>query len=398
MRKGLSCVDGVVRKTDGERIIFCSTMEGASWGGSEELWSRTAKELVSQGYEVSASIPEETSLHPCVRSLAENGIDLWLRSRWYSLRRHPVRRVAARRVGVLVYEVAQLLRRRPPTIVVFSDGGPLPPIGLLEFAVEQNIPFVTIGHANSDGNWLPDAIAGRYRRVLKSALRCYFVSHANLQLTEKHIGTTLDNAEVVWNPVNLPVGTVPTWPEGGSDGPINFACVGRLHPQAKGQDILLQALACDTWRDRRWQLSFYGEGPMRDGLERLSQKLGIADRVSFGGFVPTVKIWSTNHVLVMPSRYEGLPLAIVEAMLCGRPVIATDVAGHAEIIDDNNTGFLADAPTVGSVRDALERFWIRRRDAEVIGKAGALRIRQLMPADPIRIFSEKLKVLAELTT
>jgi glycosyltransferase involved in cell wall biosynthesis len=398
MRKGVSFGDGMVRKTDDERIIFCSTMEGASWGGSEELWSRTAKVLASQGYPVSASIPEAAALHPCVRDLAENGIDLWPRSQCYSLRQHPIRRVAARQVGVLVYEVARLLRRRPPAVVVFSDGGPLPSIGLLEFAVEHNIPFITIGHANSDGNWLPDAIADRYRRVLKSALRCYFVSHANLQLTETHIGGTLDNAEVVWNPVNLPNGVAPAWPEVGSDGSINFACVGRLQPQSKGQDILLQALAGELWRDRRWQLSFYGEGPMRDGLERLSQKLGIADRVSFAGFVPTDQIWATNHVLVMPSRYEGLPLAIVEAMLCGRPVIATDVAGHAEVIDDDNTGFLADAPTVGSVRLALERFWARRGDAEAIGRAGALRIRQLMPVDPIRVFSEKLKLLAGLST
>lgn len=58
----------------------------------------------------------------------------------------------------------------------------------------------------------------------------------------------------------------------------------------------------------------------------------------------------------MPSRFEGLPLAMVEAMLCARPVVATDVAGHAEIIEDGVTGFLADAPTAGSMAAALERF------------------------------------------
>jgi glycosyltransferase involved in cell wall biosynthesis len=87
---------------------------------------------------------------------------------------------------------------------------------------------------------------------------------------------------------------------------------------------------------------------------------------------------------------------MVEAMLCARPVLATDIAGHREIIEDGVTGFLADAPTAASISAALERFWERREDAEAIGKAGALRIRQTVPPDPIRVFSEKLRNIAEL--
>lgn len=133
---------------------------------------------------------------------------------------------------------------------------------------------------------------------------------------------------------------------------------------------------------------------MRQVLERLSQKLGLTDRVVFAGFSSVEEIWATNHVLVMPSRYEGLPLAMVEAMLCARPVVATDVAGHAEIVEDGVTGFLAVAPTVSSMSAALERFWNRRSEAEEIGRAGAHRIRQLVQQDPVRVFSDKLSQLA----
>jgi glycosyltransferase involved in cell wall biosynthesis len=134
---------------------------------------------------------------------------------------------------------------------------------------------------------------------------------------------------------------------------------------------------------------------MREGLIRLAKHLGISDRVVFAGYKPVEQIWASNHVLVMPSRFEGLPLAIVEAMLCGRPVVATDVAGHAEVMEDGLTGFLADSPTVGSVARALERFWLRRHEAEEIGKAGAGRIRQLVPPDPARVFAQKLKQLIQ---
>jgi glycosyltransferase involved in cell wall biosynthesis len=133
---------------------------------------------------------------------------------------------------------------------------------------------------------------------------------------------------------------------------------------------------------------------MRNGLERLAQRLGLADRVVFAGYRAVDEIWASNHVLVMPSRFEGLPLAMVEAMLCGRPVVATDVAGHSEIMEDGVTGFLADAPTPSSMANALERFWARRAEAEEIGIAAAKRIRQLVPSDPVRIFSDKIKEIA----
>ena len=94
----------------------------------------------------------------------------------------------------------------------------------------------------------------------------------------------------------------------------------------------------------------------------------------------------------MPSRIEGLPLTLVEAMLCGRPVVATRVAG-AELIEDGITGFLAEAPTVGSVGEALERFWARREEAREIGAMAARKIRDLVPADPPRVFADKLKKL-----
>ena len=53
----------------------------------------------------------------------------------------------------------------------------------------------------------------------------------------------------------------------------------------------------------------------------------------FAGHRPVEEIWASNHVLVMPSRAEGFPLAIVEAMLCARPVLASDVAGNSEIVE-----------------------------------------------------------------
>ena len=111
-----------------------------------------------------------------------------------------------------------------------------------------------------------------------------------------------------------------------------------------------------AWVNRPWHLSFYGEGPMRDTLERLTNRLGLSNRVTFAGHRTVEEIWSANQVLVMPSRCEGLSLAMVEAMLCGRPILATDVGGNSEIILDGVTGLLAGAPSVPTLAQGLRDF------------------------------------------
>jgi glycosyltransferase involved in cell wall biosynthesis len=378
------------------RILFVSTHFGTPWGGSEELWSRTALDLVAQGFPVSASVVKWSPPHRRTLDLVERGIEVWFRPERYPgpypMWRRAWRKLTAQHKSPTTMEVQRLVTARPPDIVVISNGGPFPEtIDLLELCVSRRLPFVTIGQANGDNWWVDDPDAERYRIALAAALRCYFVSKANLKLAEKQIGCELSNAEVVWNPVNIDLHAIPAWPQMGQDGELRLACVARLDPPTKGQDILFEVLARPAWATRRWRLHLYGEGTMRNVLERLAQRLGLSDRVVFAGHASVAEIWASNHVLVMPSRREGLPLAMVEAMLCGRPVVATDVAGNSEIIEDGVTGFLADAPTVNSVANALERFWTRRADAAEIGATAAKKIRRLFPTDPVRIFSEKIK-------
>jgi glycosyltransferase involved in cell wall biosynthesis len=81
-------------------------------------------------------------------------------------------------------------------------------------------------------------------------------------------------------------------------------------------------------------------------------------QIVFHGMVTDVReIWKQNHLLIMSSHLEGMPLAVVEAMLCGRICIVTNVGGNTEWITDGKNGFIAEAPTVPSVLHTLERAW-----------------------------------------
>ena len=178
-----------------------------------------------------------------------------------------------------VLQVERLLRAMSPKLVVFSSGSPIRRSNCSELCVSKSVPFATIANGNYEETWPFDVDAARYRNAFAVARRCYFVSKANLILTEKQIGYELSNAEVVWSKYNVSFNASPPWPASILEGELRLACVGRLDPHTKGQDILLEALAGPVWNDRCWRLRIYGEGPMRNSLERLSTRLGLSDHV-----------------------------------------------------------------------------------------------------------------------
>jgi glycosyltransferase involved in cell wall biosynthesis len=161
--------------------------------------------------------------------------------------------------------------------------------------------------------------------------------------------------------------------------------VARLETEWKGHDILLEVLSAEKWKRREWELTIFGNGPDRKYIQDLIAMFGLQSKVKFGGYVRSVEqIYKNHHALLLPSRGEGLPLSALEAMMCGRPVITTDVGGNREIIEEQQSGFVADAPTPASFGRALELAWRLREDWEAIGKNAAKKARELEAENPPR--------------
>ena len=86
-------------------------------------------------------------------------------------------------------------------------------------------------------------------------------------------------------------------------------------------------------------------------------------------------------------------MTTIEAMFCGRPVVATNVGINSEVIKEGLSGFLASSATVEALDNALEQMWERRGELEKIGGHAFEVVRQFMPDDPIEAFAKKLKDL-----
>ncbi|HWF49003.1 MAG TPA: glycosyltransferase [Solirubrobacteraceae bacterium] len=113
-------------------------------------------------------------------------------------------------------------------------------------------------------------------------------------------------------------------------GPLSLVTVARLSGE-KGIDDLLRAVAALRDQGKPATLEIVGDGPDRAGLEALAREFGVADRVRFSGFIPhgprLVAALDGADVFVLPSRSEGLPHSLVEAMARALPVVATAIGG-----------------------------------------------------------------------
>jgi glycosyltransferase involved in cell wall biosynthesis len=172
------------------------------------------------------------------------------------------------------------------------------------------------------------------------------VSRYTARSTEALLGLTDGSVRVIYNGVPDP----PERAVRSGDGLV-VGAVGRLSPE-KGYHVLLQAMRAVP--DVR--LVLLGDGPQRPELEELASHLGIAERVTFAGWIepPWAARWAFD-VLVLPSFSEGFGLVVVEAMLANVPVIATAVGAVPEIVADEETGLLVPSGDPDALAKAIER-------------------------------------------
>lgn len=154
-----------------------------------------------------------------------------------------------------------------------------------------------------------------------------------------------------------------------------WVCAGRLDPP-KGQDVLLEALSRVHGAGLPFTLLLAGEGASRAALEARAKALGIGDQVHFLGQVATIgPLLLAADAVVLPSRIEGLPLTLLEALVRERAVVASAVGGIPEVITDGVHGRLVPAGDPAELAAALESFHRHPDATRRLGLEGGRRVR-----------------------
>ncbi len=144
---------------------------------------------------------------------------------------------------------------------------------------------------------------------------------------------------------------------------------GRIVHQ-KGLDLALRALG--SLKELNWEWHIAGDGPQMSVLQSLAKELGLGDRVHFLGWQSReqlMKCYGQANIFLFPSRHEGMPNALLEAMASGLPVIASCIAGNEELVVDGETGYLVPSEDIEALRAALKKLLSERTSREQMGKA-----------------------------
>jgi len=237
--------------------------------------------------------------------------------------------------------------------IIYPDGD-----AALRVAKALRVPLVVTA-IGSDLNVIPDAICGWLtRRVLREANFTVTVS-GDLLKTARRLGAPVERSGAVLNGCDTSIfhprdrGEARTALGIPQDAEA-VVYVGRLD-MAKGLGELIAAVA--SLRDTRPHLHTWivGDGPARQQLEESIQTHGIGDRVTLTPACPTDKValWmAASDLITLPSYREGCPNVVIEALASGRPVVASDVGGIPELMDDRS-GRLVPARDEGALSRAL---------------------------------------------
>jgi len=171
----------------------------------------------------------------------------------------------------------------------------------------------------------------------------------------------------------------PTQASGLKGSPDNYRVVtliGRLVPQ-KGHRYFLECAKAILGKISNVQFLIAGGGRLEDELKNYARELGIHQNVHFLGHCDDVlSVLSQTDIVALPSDEEGLPNAVMEAMLMGKPVVATDVGGTSELVVHGKTGYLVEKGNVRQLADRITHLLVNPDLQQQLGTCGKARIVQ----------------------
>ncbi|HEX6608664.1 MAG TPA: glycosyltransferase, partial [Chloroflexia bacterium] len=239
------------------------------------------------------------------------------------------------------------------------------PLALLA-ARRANIPFLLTFHSGGHSSRARNAVRGIQRKILRPLLapasRLVGVSQFEADFFHRHLQLPAAKFVIIPNGSQLPRVEEPSEP--GEPGPL-LVSVGRLE-QYKGHQRIIRALPFILAEQPNARLRIAGTGPYESALRRLSEELGIADRVVIGPIPPVdrqgmARLLSQAALVTLLSDYEAHPVAVMEALALGRPVLVTDTSGLHEIATRwgvPSVPLASPAPAVAAaVLEQLRRPW-----------------------------------------
>ncbi|MDX7992001.1 glycosyltransferase family 4 protein [Xenorhabdus littoralis] len=325
------------------KIIFVIT-KADEIGGAQTHVKDIANKMKQDGHQVTVIVGEKGALVSALNTL---NIDVIILP---SL----VREISLYKDINCIYQLRRYINKLSPDIVTLhsSKAGIVGRLSL----ILTNIPVIFTAH----GWAFADGVSEKKKRLYilierlfsRLADKIITVSHQDKELALKYKVSPNDKQVVIHNGIpdisisHRPIKDVK------NDKVINLISVARFSDQ-KDHETLLKSLS--LLNNRNWTLSLVGKGPLFNRTKELSRKLKLENNILFLGERNDVdELLEKSDIFILSSNWEGLPISIIEAMRHSLPVIASNVGGVKELIDDNINGFLVERKNSNQLKEKIQ--------------------------------------------
>jgi GalNAc-alpha-(1->4)-GalNAc-alpha-(1->3)-diNAcBac-PP-undecaprenol alpha-1,4-N-acetyl-D-galactosaminyltransferase len=353
-------------------------------GGIERMITMLMNDLVTRGHEVDLltwDLEGAQAFYPMASGIRWQRLDLGdpkvRASKSLMLRR-------AQAIRALVG------RRKPQVIVCFQDG---PFMAIRTYTLGLHVPVLAAErNAPNRFNYISDA---RYRGLIYQSLR--FATRITIQCESyRELYPSFLQGRIVCIPNPVPPAATRAQPDvPGPEGRYRLLSVGRLSFQ-KNYEVLIKAFAHLASKCPSWDLAIVGDGDERASLEALIGTHGLKSRVTLPGTVRSIGQWyASSHLFCLPSRWEGFPNSLAEALAHGLPGVGfAECAGVRDLIAHGRTGLLARGNgELDSLTATLDKAMSDRDLRQSMGNEAVLSVQKFHPTT---IFSQWEQLLREV--
>lgn len=363
-----------------DSVLFISLMNSTAWGGSEEIWYKSALHLAGRNQNVGVCCFNWKGKEEKLHQLQNAGCKLYLlpgksetKSLWgkykvnealYSIPFSDYKKAIVNQGGwkdVAHGPFKKLYKKLPPYILIFHNYDPLEKLHGKK--------------KKSLHNWVEKAEknigdAGRIFSVIKNT--------CNLDIPRNH---------VLFNPVTIQLPGSQTPFTSPAENRLELTVLAELDIKRKAQDVLIQTLSAEKWKNRNFKLNIYGTGKDKQILEKLVTDTGLSSKVFLNGFTKEVKkVLTDSHVLLQLTHIDAMPISVTEGLAMSRAVVASDVGDMPLWINEGVNGWIAGKVCVEEIDRVLENVWQNRGRLEEMGKESYRIFRQKYPGHPVEYF------------
>jgi len=355
------------------RILLVNSEHPPVGGGAGNASANIARELVRMGEEV-AILTSRHGGFPV--NTVEDGVRVY---RCLSIRKSKHRSNALEQFSFMLGGVTDgilFVKRWEPDVVITFFGVPSGPVGLLAKML-FGIPYIVSlrggdvpGFRPYDFKLIHTLLSPLIRLVWRKADGIVANSQGLRELAKTF--TPQQPIHVIPNGVDISRFS----PRNRDWGNAHILFTGRVVYQ-KGLDLLVKALS--FLKDLTWGMTIVGDGPYIEELQSLVRDLDLHKRVEFVGWVgknDILQYYQDATLFVFPSRHEGMPNSVLEAMAMGLPVVASDIAGNRELVQHQETGFLYPYRDIETMAGALAELVNDQNLRRKMGNRGRLRVKE----------------------